>query len=126
MSTNTLPLPSELRRELAAKLPPMYGRLTVTPRDKAGRKCPAMRAAWYEVAAWYAEMGTSLDDLEEALRAWPGCVRTTRVGAYGKVRDEDWPGFARRYNPSWNPLRPQVLALIADPPQDGSGQEAGR
>ena len=125
MSTRTLPLPAQFRDTLAAVLPSMYGRITVTPRDKAGRKCAAWSSEWYEVAAWFTAMGTPLDELEAALRAWPGCERTTQItGRPARIRDEDWPGWLRRQ--SRYSLRPQVLALIGDPPQENEEQEIVR
>lgn len=114
MSTHTLPGPARLRDQLRY-LVDDAGYVQVTPRDKDGRRCAAWDAEWYEVAAFYMYTGTPLDPLEEKLRALPGVCRTTQVQAEGQARDPDWPGFARRYNPGYNPLRPQVLALIADP-----------
>jgi hypothetical protein len=125
MSTRTLGLPADLRHALTAALPPMHGHIIVTPRDADGRTCAAWSSEWYEVAAYYASMGTPLDELEAALRAWPGCIRTTQItGNPSRIRDEDWPGFARRK--SRYALRPQVLALIGDPPQENKEQETAQ
>lgn len=118
MSTATLPRPSAVRDWIKDKLPRrFYGELQVTPRDKNGRRCAAISAEWYEVAIWHANMGEQLDELEALLRDWPGCVRTTQVyGFPAQVRDPDWPGWRTRRDRAR--LRPQVLALIADPPDD--------
>lgn len=81
MGTRRLPYPARLRDQLLDELPGIRGAgsVTVTPRDRDGRRCPAYEAAFYEVAAFYVSMGTSLDVLEAALSAQPGTVRTTQV-----------------------------------------------
>lgn len=117
MSTRTLPSPSQLRDQLKDELPDIRGRgrVEVTPRDRDGRRCAAWDAEFYEVAAYYVAMGTSLDRLEAALQARIGTVRTTQItGNPAEIRDADWPGFARRCDRQ--SLRPQVLAMIADMP----------
>lgn len=102
-------VPRPVADQLTYELPGIrrHGYVQVTPRDPSGRRC----AAWD--AAYYIATGTPLDELEAALRARPGTARTTQVTAGGQARDADWPGFARRRDRRG--LRPQVLAMVADP-----------
>jgi hypothetical protein len=125
MSTRTLPSPAQLRDELKYSLPGIRlhgGYVQVTPQDREGRRCAAWEAEWYEIAAYYIEMGRPLDELEAALKAWPGVIRTTQVTGYpAQVRDADWPGFTRRRGT--DDLRPQVLAHVGDPQ---TGEQEGK
>jgi hypothetical protein len=116
MGTRALPYPAQFRDQLKYKLSGIWGdgHVEVTPRDRNGRRCPAYDAAWYEVSAWYVAMSVPLDELEAALRALPGTVRTTQVtGNPAEIRDADWPGFTLRRDREH--LRPQVLAMVVDP-----------
>ena len=93
--------------------------VTITPRGRDERRCPAYAADHYEVNVFYAASDlAALDPLEEALKAEPGVYLTTRVHA-----DSAQPWFS---NPGWPPalgskrrdrnqLRVQVIALMSDP-----------
>lgn len=110
------PSPRELARQISERLWSGLSQGTwtvqVTRLDKDGRRrCAAWDAEWYEAAAYFTDLGASLTELEQALKTWPGVLRTTRVTGYpARIRDEDWPGWDRRRDR--NSLRPQVLALI--------------
>jgi len=126
MSTARLPLPSELKWELTARLPRWENeeaRVFVTPCDKDGRRCAAWRADHYCIQAFYTPTAVpSLGPLEQALQVWPGVYRTTKVHVLlddngqmiGKTPlpvDRDWPDKKLITDPY---LRPQVWALIRD------------
>ena len=120
MSTYLFPPPREFAQQLGDHLGIQLTGTTgwrAIPRNKHGQRCPRWDAEWFEVAAYFTDMGTSLTRMQELLAAEFGCVRTTTItGNPARIADEDWPGWTRRKNRE--DLRPQVLALFADPPGD--------
>ena len=131
MSARTLGYPREMGWWIAGKLPELP-HVNVIPRDPGGRRCAAADADYYEVHVCpVATPGPAeLDVIEEAMRAWPGCFRVTRVGFEGepetlfrestmayKIADPDWPTRAKASDVY---TRPMVWALIRDEESAGS------
>ena len=118
MSTYLFPPPREFAQRLGDHLGIQLTGQTfwrAISKDAQGRRCARWDAEWFEVAAFYVARGTDLSRMEELLAAEFGCVRTTTItGHPARIADEDWPGWTRRKNRE--DLRPQVLALFADPP----------
>ncbi|MEU4828791.1 hypothetical protein AB0H37_43710 [Actinomadura sp. NPDC023710] len=121
MSTYRLGFPSQLKRQLQDSLPRQHGTyspvVSVTPRDRAERKCPVYDADHYEVQAYYTTTDAdSLDLLEQALREMPGVYVTTQVRGRGRneVTNPDFPNRLGASRRGLHDLRPQVIALIGD------------
>lgn len=132
MSTRTLPGPREMETWLSRQLPAArgsYNHVSAYPKDAAGRKCAAAAADYYEIHVCAVATSDPLEPIEEALKAWPGCFRTTRVGweeepatdwwkepaKVYKIADPDWPTKSRAADVY---ERPMVWALIGDPPEE--------
>lgn len=125
MSTWTLGMPGQMRRQLEHSLPRPRGlqaHVSITPRDRRGHRCPAYDAACYEVHAYYTTSDLpSLAVLEQALQQVPGVYLTTQVyrrggpASHNEFTNPRWParlGTARRGR---DDLRVQVMALVKDP-----------
>lgn len=124
----TYKLPAELKRHLSARLP---GRpfVEVIPRDARWRKCAAYAADQYEVLVRYTTTDSStLDALEEAVRAVPGVSATTQIRCvqlrpypWNRLTNPDWPAALGTSRPDFHMMLPQVLALI---PPRATGEPA--
>ena len=124
MTTYRLKYPAEMKRHLESVLPHRHAAslvVLVTPRDQAGRKCPAYESHCYEIQAFYTRTSPeALDRLEEAVRALPGVYLTTQVRDDGssrlrnEVTNPEWPAGLGRSRRGLHGLRAQVLALISD------------
>jgi hypothetical protein len=132
VSTRNLPYPREMEIWLADKLPAArgsYNHVGVYPKGKDGRRCAAWAADYYEVHVCPAASSDPLEPIVEALKSWPGCFRTTRVGWEEKPAADWWKEPTRVYkiaDPDWPTkskaddvyTRPMVWALISDPEKE--------
>lgn len=92
--------PAEVKRIVRDRLPPHWG-VSVTPKDKDGRRSAAYCADHYEIFAYPVTMNASLEPVAEVLRGLPDVSAVTLRTAEDVKQDT-----------KVSPVRPGVYAIM--------------